>query len=137
MARTGSDPGAGEDASFGTLFGMGPIWQAQHPVPVFLDASRPSSAGELPDRTVVEEYLALFRASRFGLSFPVIDYVLFLETVDLTYQTVLTLKVVTAKSCVFAFLAIVSLFQTDWKSSPETDGEACARAAQNLMPTIL
>ncbi|TQN66759.1 putative transcriptional regulatory protein [Colletotrichum shisoi] len=131
---------AGEDASFHTLFGMGPIWQAQHPVPVFLDAPRPSSAGELPDRTVVEEYLALFRASRFGLSFPVIDYVLFLETVDLAYQTpqtVLTLEVVTAKSCVFAFFAIVSLFQTDWKSSPEIDGEACARAAQNLMPTIL
>ncbi|GKT42705.1 uncharacterized protein ColSpa_02886 [Colletotrichum spaethianum] len=131
---------AGEDASFQTLFGMGPLWHSQNPVPIFLDFPQSNSGGELPDRTVVEEYLARFRASQFGLSFPLIDFVLFSGTIDLAYrspQSALTLEVVTAKACVFAFFAVVSLFQREWKSTPEIDGEACAGAAQNLMATIL
>ncbi|OHE99408.1 fungal specific transcription factor [Colletotrichum orchidophilum] len=131
---------AGEDASFQTLFGMGPLWQTQHPVPIVIDFLEGSSSGELPDRTVVEEYLALFRASQFGLSFPVIDFVLFGETIELAYQPVhskATLEAVTAKACVFAFFAVVSLFQGEWNSTPEIDGAACAGAAQKLVSVIL
>ncbi|KAK1979593.1 fungal-specific transcription factor domain-containing protein [Colletotrichum cereale] len=131
---------AGEDASFQTLFAMGPLWHIQHPVPIVLNFPQQNSGGELPDRTVVDECLTRFRASNFGLSFPFIDYALFLNTIDLAYQPpqgALTLEVVTAKACVFAFFAVVSLFQAEWKWTPEIDGEACAGAAQNLMATIL
>ncbi|KAK0368188.1 fungal specific transcription factor [Colletotrichum limetticola] len=131
---------AGEDASFQTLFGMGPLWQTQHPVPIFIDFPEGNASGELPDRTVVEEYLALFRASQFGLSFPVIDFVLFQETIELAYEQAdgsPSLESVTAKACVFAFFAVVSLFQGEWNSTPEIDGEACAGAAQRLVAVIL
>lgn len=131
---------AGEDASFQTLFGMGPLWQTQHPVPIFIDFPEGNASGELPDRTVVEEYLALFRASQFGLSFPVIDFVLFQETIELAYEQSdgsPSLESVTAKACVFAFFAVVSLFQGEWNSTPEIDGEACAGAAQRLVAVIL
>ncbi|KAJ3938625.1 uncharacterized protein N0V96_011355 [Colletotrichum fioriniae] len=115
---------AGEDASFQTLF----------------DFPEGNASGELPDRTVVEEYLALFRASQFGLSFPVIDFVLFQETIELAYEQSdgsPSLESVTAKACVFAFFAVVSLFQGEWNSTPEIDGEACAGAAQRLVAVIL
>ncbi|KAK2015775.1 fungal-specific transcription factor domain-containing protein [Colletotrichum eremochloae] len=131
---------AGEDASFQTLFAMGPLWHIQHPDPLFLDFPQQNSGGGLPDRTVVDQCLTRFRASHFGLSFPLIDYVLFLDTVNLAYQApqgALTLEVITARSCVFAFFAIVSLFQSEWKSTPEIDGEACAGAAQKMMVTIM
>ncbi|OLN96419.1 putative transcriptional regulatory protein C530.05-like protein 1 [Colletotrichum chlorophyti] len=131
---------AGEDASFHTLFGMGPLWQTQHPAPILLGNSQVNLGGDLPDRSVVHEFLELFRASHFGLSFPLIDYVLFLETIETAYQPTpdaLSLEIVTARACVFAFFAIVSVFRVEWKSTPEIDGEACARAAQSLMATIL
>ncbi|KAK1994113.1 fungal-specific transcription factor domain-containing protein [Colletotrichum falcatum] len=131
---------AGEDASFQTLFAMGPLWHIHHPDPVFLNFSQQNSSEGLPDRPVVDECLARFQASNFGLSFPLIDYVLFLDTIDLAYQPpqgALTLEVVTAKACVFAFFAVASLFQSEWKSMPEIDGQACAGAAQNLMPVIM
>ncbi|KAK1572870.1 fungal-specific transcription factor domain-containing protein [Colletotrichum navitas] len=131
---------AGEDASFQALFAMGPLWQTQHSVPIFLDFPQQNSGGGLPDRTVVEEFLAHFRTSHFFLTFPLIDHVLFLDTIDLAYhppQGASTLQVVTAKACVFAFLAIVSLFQSEWKSTPEIDGEACVAAAQSLMATFM
>ncbi|KAL0937299.1 fungal specific transcription factor [Colletotrichum truncatum] len=130
----------GEDASIQTLFALGPLWQTQHPVPIHLGAYLHSNSGrELPDRTVVEEYLALFRASHFGLFFPLIDHTLFLETIELAFQPSETpsLETITAKACVFAFFAVLSLFQVQWKSTPEIDGEACAGAAQNLIPIIL
>ncbi|KDN71802.1 putative fungal specific transcription factor domain-containing protein [Colletotrichum sublineola] len=132
---------AGEDASFQTLFAMGPLWHIQHPdPPLFLDFPQQNSGGGLPDRTVVDQCLTRFRTSHFGLSFPIIDHVLFLDTVNLAYQApqgALTLEVITARSCVFAFFAIVSLFQSEWKSTPEIDGEACAGAAQKMMVTIM
>ncbi|KAF9875054.1 C6 transcription factor [Colletotrichum karsti] len=132
---------AGEDASIQTLFALGPLWQTQHPVPILLNGFPQSGpGGELPDRATVQEYLALFSASHFALSFPVIDHVLFQETIDVAYQPYEgspSLEVVTAKAQVFAFFAVVSLFQEDWKSSPEIDGEACAGAAQSLLAMIL
>ncbi|KAF6823045.1 fungal specific transcription factor [Colletotrichum musicola] len=131
---------AGEDASFQTLFALGPLWQTQHPVPILLGFPQSNAGGELPDRTVVEEYLALFRVSHFGLSFPLIDHALFLEVIDRAYQPhdgSPGLEIITAKACVFAFFAVVSLFQVEWKSSPEIDGEACAGAAQSLLAMVL
>ncbi|KAH0430332.1 C6 transcription factor [Colletotrichum camelliae] len=130
----------GEDASINTLFALGPLWQTQHPVPILLGFPQTNTGGELPNRVTVEEYLALFRASHFGLSFPLIDHALFMETIDLAYSSTddsPSLEVVTAKACVFSFFAVVSLFQDEWKSVPEIDGEACAGAAQSLLAMIL
>ncbi|KAK2048334.1 fungal-specific transcription factor domain-containing protein [Colletotrichum somersetense] len=131
---------AGDDASFQTLFAMGTLWHIQHPDPIFLDFPRQNPGRGLPDRAVVNECLARFRTSHFCLAFPLIDTVLFLDTIDLAYQSpqgALTLEAVTAKSCVFAFLAVVSLFQSEWDTMPEIDGEACVVAAQNLMATVM
>ncbi|KAI8292754.1 Fusaridione A cluster transcription factor fsdR [Colletotrichum sp. SAR11_240] len=130
----------GEDASINTLFALGPLWQTQHPVPILLGFPQTNTGGELPNRVTVEEYLALFRASHFGLSFPLIDHFLFIETIELAYSSTdgsPSLEVVTAKACVFSFFAVVSLFQDEWKSVPEIDGEACAGAAQSLLAMIL
>lgn len=131
---------AGEDASFQTLFAMGPLWQTQHPVPILLGLPQLHTGGELPDRIVLEEYLSLFQASHFGISFPLIDFVLFHETIDLAYQPsqeTPSLEAVTARACVFAFFAVLSLFQAEWNSTPEIDGEACVGAAQSLVAMIL
>ncbi|KAK2033708.1 fungal-specific transcription factor domain-containing protein [Colletotrichum zoysiae] len=131
---------AGDDASFQTLFAMGPLWHIQHPDPIFLHFPRQNPGRGLPDRAVVDEYLARFRAYHFCLAFPIIDTVLFVDTIDLAYQSLQgasTLEAVTAKSCVFAFLAVVSLFQSEWDTTPEIDGEACVVAAQDLMATVM
>ncbi|TDZ30776.1 putative transcriptional regulatory protein [Colletotrichum spinosum] len=131
---------AGEDASINTLLALGPLWQTQHPAPTLLPGFPVlTTGGELPDRAVVEECLSLFSASHFGLAFPVIDHALFLDTIEVAYRPTdgKSIEVVAAKGCVFAFFAIVSLFQQQWKSSPEIDGQACVMAAQSLLVMIL
>ncbi|KAG7038518.1 fungal specific transcription factor [Colletotrichum scovillei] len=89
---------------------------------------------ELPARHVVEDYLQMFRATPFRLVFPIVDGVLFQETVSQAYDPQHAANPA-AQACVFSFLAIIT--HTQW--SPRNmaviiDSEACVWQAQRLMP---
>ncbi|KAI3543709.1 fungal specific transcription factor domain-containing protein [Colletotrichum filicis] len=89
---------------------------------------------ELPARHVVEDYLQMFRATPFRLVFPIVDGVLFQETISLAYDSHHAANPA-AQACVFSFLAIIT--HTQW--SPRNmaviiDSEACVWQAQRLMP---
>lgn len=89
---------------------------------------------ELPARHVVEDYLQMFRAVPFRLVFPIVDGVLFQETVSQAYDPQHAANT-TAQACVFSFLAIIT--HTQWSprnTAVVIDSEACVWQAQRLMP---
>ncbi|UNI23910.1 hypothetical protein JDV02_009701 [Purpureocillium takamizusanense] len=95
---------------------------------------------ELPSRWVVQSLLDEFLASDFSLVFPLVDRVLFEETVKLAYsgqQQPLVCEYVGAKACVFAFVSMASSNFPDMKSATHVDPEACAKEAQILLADFL
>ncbi|KXH45085.1 fungal specific transcription factor domain-containing protein [Colletotrichum simmondsii] len=89
---------------------------------------------ELPARHVVEDYLQMFRATPFRLVFPIVDGVLFQETVSQAYDPQHAANTA-AQACVFSFLAIIT--HTQWSprnTAVVIDSEACVWQAQRLMP---
>ncbi|ORY72148.1 uncharacterized protein BCR38DRAFT_331904 [Pseudomassariella vexata] len=130
--RTGTSP------AFSTLCALGPPWQNQQHVQQALLSS--ASSLELPDRHIVDEYFAVFRSSPFRLVFPVVDIVLFRDTIELAYEPCeghLSAEPIIAKACVFSFLAIMTLLEATAESTAKVNSDACAAKAQFLMPQIV
>ncbi|KAL1962343.1 hypothetical protein VTN77DRAFT_9756 [Rasamsonia byssochlamydoides] len=132
----------GERATFEKLCAFGPPWQNQHR---FYTASIPAEfhrlqgSVQLPDRKIVEEYLSTYRSSIFRLVFPFIDPILFQETLRLAYeprQAPMSVGSASAKSCVYAFLAVASLFNLDG-ATQLVDSEACSVKAQCFTPQLV
>lgn len=103
----------------------------QHPVVDF----------SLPDRQVVNEYLHFFRTSFFKLEFPVVDPLLFHETVDIAYQSFEgpePPEAVCAKACVFAFLSVISLLGNDRQTTfSPVDGDTFGTKTEYFLPLLL
>ncbi|KAH6888188.1 fungal-specific transcription factor domain-containing protein [Thelonectria olida] len=101
-----------------------------------------SSTGELytlPPRAVVEQVTEAFLRSSFRLVFPVIDRVLFEETVNFAYEECdgqPSLNRISAKGCVLAFVSIMCLFQNALDNVPPVDGDACAVKAHYLLSDV-
>ncbi|KAK4662447.1 hypothetical protein QC763_611640 [Podospora pseudopauciseta] len=94
----------------------------------------------LPDRAVTERYLAFFGTSHFRLVFPVLDTVLFEETIDTAYGlgSPGPHELLVAKTCVFAFLCMVTLFVgSESPVVPPIEGDVMAAKAQHLLPAAL
>ncbi|KAH6976596.1 hypothetical protein EDB80DRAFT_757568 [Ilyonectria destructans] len=67
----------------------------------------------MSDRSITERLLRDFKGSVFGLVFPVIDQVLFIDTLDLAYQPNdgrITVERITSTACVLAFLSVAFFF---------------------------
>ncbi|KAK0614905.1 hypothetical protein B0T17DRAFT_592780 [Bombardia bombarda] len=144
----------GEEVAFPAIWGRTPPWQAQYRAHSFLlPASGSTSAAEagslnqavvdmsLPDRWLVEDYLRFFRSSHFRLEFPVVDTIMFQNTINIAYepcQSSPSPDSITAKASIFAFLACMSLFEGDRRPpGPSVDGAIFAIKAQHLFPILL
>ncbi|KAG6067789.1 hypothetical protein E4U16_005486 [Claviceps sp. LM84 group G4] len=93
----------------------------------------------LPEKRILESLVAEFAASEFSLVFPLINRVLFEETVRLAYtedDAEPLLGRLAARACVLAFASLTSYH---FPASPATagiDGEVCAKAAQLIIADI-
>ncbi|GKZ23931.1 hypothetical protein AbraCBS73388_010536 [Aspergillus brasiliensis] len=105
----------------------------------------PESAFELPDRAVIDAYFRLFCLSFVRRIFPVVDPVLFKETIETVYQqprTRLPYGKVSHKACVLAFAAFISLvpppeFEHEVRKLTPLNSEAYFTRAQCLVPQVL
>lgn len=94
----------------------------------------------LPSRAVVEEYLSLFRSSHLKLEFPVVDSVMFQDTIQLAYGSFTgnaSQDSSIARACIFAFLSVMALFDgRRLPVTPRVDGDACAMKARHLLSPV-
>ncbi|KAG5993089.1 hypothetical protein E4U43_003589 [Claviceps pusilla] len=94
----------------------------------------------LPEKWIVESLVGEFSASDFSLVFPLIDPLLFEETVRLAYvadDAEPTLECMTARACVLAFASLSSSHFPASKAAAHIDGDFCAKAAQSFIAEII
>lgn len=136
-ARTGQEP------SLHKLYNSGRPWQAQHrSVPSLFVGDFTQSTPDLglPCRKSVERFVSLVFRSRFNHLFPIIDEVLFRHFLDSAYADIEASPSpdsIGASCCLFSFMSLVSLIQTEWGSAPGVDGKAYLAKAHCLMPQLL
>lgn len=94
-----------------------------------------SSKIQLPKRWVVQLLFEEYSNSDLILVFPVVDIVLFKDTIALAYSTNHHAQrdQLAAKACVYAFLAIAGNHCPSSKATAFFDCNACAKAAQYLL----
>ncbi|KAF4438880.1 hypothetical protein F53441_12701 [Fusarium austroafricanum] len=94
---------------------------------------------DLPERSVTERIFESFIQSTFSLVFPVVDRVLFKDTIELAYQPHTdespSLEQLSAKVGVMAFVSITALFQES-KEMPYVDTELYAMKARYLLTNV-
>ncbi|GFG16091.1 C6 zinc finger domain protein [Aspergillus udagawae] len=127
---------AGESINFDKLFSLELHWLK--PLRSYTDPGRfPPPRPELPSRVNVERYVQVYVSSSQSLVFPVISRSLFEKTLDLTYSAVCSAGSASAKSCVYAFLSLVSLFGLDDNIHGAMDCQSYASAAQSFVTPVI
>jgi hypothetical protein len=89
----------------------------------------------LPSEHVVQECLAFFRSSHLKLEFPIVDPIMFHDTISLAYGQnpgASPSQMHIAKASVFAFLSIISFFEGEWRPLA-VDGDSYALKARHLL----
>jgi hypothetical protein len=133
----------GERAKFEKFCAFGPPWQRHRHF--YLDSALSSDlthsqpSGNLPDRALVENYLAVYRTSIIRLVFPFLDPVLFQETLTMAYEPSQGIKLYSisnAKASVLAFLSLVSALNLDEENPLLMDAQACAVQSQLFSPQL-
>lgn len=94
---------------------------------------------DLPEKCIVHALLNAYLASDFRLVFPMLDGVLFEDTIRLAYREDpgLALEKRSAKACVFAFFSMVSPRYLECEAALLVNGDACAAEAQVLLSDVL
>ncbi|KAF5674969.1 Mut3p-like transcriptional activator [Fusarium heterosporum] len=96
---------------------------------------------ELPERSIVERIFDVFVHSTLSLGFPVIDKVLFKDTIALAYESntteLISLEAISAKVCVLAFASSIYRFNNALGGMPYIDADLYARRARYLLTDIL
>ncbi|KAG4258696.1 hypothetical protein FPRO06_08102 [Fusarium proliferatum] len=96
---------------------------------------------ELPDRSITEKAFDAFIHSSFSLVFPIVERVLFKDTIELAYQPYTgdgpSLEHLSAKVGVLAFLSTIVLFHDTFAASPSIDTDLCATKARYLLTDVL
>lgn len=131
----------GEDSNFDILQGFGPLWQNNRHSNganlLSIGINSGSLSVELPDRAALEFFLAGFANSKLRSVFPVLDPVLFQDTLNMAYsplQVSERAKVLMARAAVFGFLALVSVFDGErYKRSLKMSPEECASTSWHLV----
>ncbi|EGR46512.1 N-terminal fungal transcription regulatory domain-containing protein [Trichoderma reesei QM6a] len=97
------------------------------------DKPAPAMATSLPDRSLVQAWLASLPGSSFQILFPALDKVLFEETIETAYcdrHPLLHPDVLSARACLWATLAVVALLRKSGRFSSLVSREMCAERAQ-------
>lgn len=90
-----------------------------------------------PTRATVKEYILAYSSSFQSLVFPVVSRPILEKTLDLAYNPVPSSGSASAKSCMYAFLAIVSLFGFEDRTQDAMDYRSYALAAQTFMTPVM
>lgn len=91
---------------------------------------------DIPDMDFVYSYIKLYQRSALCYAFPVIDVLLFDETIRRAYQRpqpVQSAKVDSAHACIFAFVGLVSSFNLERSTLSTIDVLKYAAEAQRLL----
>ncbi|RAK81355.1 uncharacterized protein BO72DRAFT_444417 [Aspergillus fijiensis CBS 313.89] len=131
----------GEDKRFNSLWPSQPQRPTPQPFSSFSHALHGyAGVPDLPDRSIVDQYVQQYFSSFIRFIFPLIDSLLFKETVDLAYspcQGPPPVEIISAKMCVMAFLALMSMILRPQDNLPAVDADVYAVKAQNLLPQIM
>ena len=125
-------------------------WEMEHvPPPLLLTTPPAKNMFELPDRSVVQDHFEYFCRSVGKSVFPVVDDVLFAETIEVAYQQPQSEACsghASIRACIFGFLAFVSALSTcdhcpeeaqRTTLSSRVDPETFNVKAQLLLPLVL
>ncbi|KAK3684132.1 fungal-specific transcription factor domain-containing protein [Podospora appendiculata] len=106
-------------------------------LPIYGIAQQPGSVSlSLPERTVIDEGLRFFHNSPLKLEFPMIDSVLFQQTINTAYDSSQG-PVSLSAACIFSFLAVLSLFSGHGCSAAHrADGHEYSRRAQAVLTLL-
>ncbi|OJJ37887.1 hypothetical protein ASPWEDRAFT_50899 [Aspergillus wentii DTO 134E9] len=94
-------------------------------------------APDLPSQNILEMYVMRYTSAFQSLVCPVISKSLFMETLDLAYGPFHVFGYTSAKSCVYAFLSLVTLFGFDDDAYQAVDCGSYTSAAHRLVPDII
>lgn len=126
----------GESINFDKLFSLELHWLK--PLRSSTDPEGfPLPRPELPSRSNVERYVQVYGSSFQSLVFPVISRSIFGKTLDLAYSPVCPSGSASAKSCVYAFLSLVSLFGFDDAIHGAMDCQSYGSAAQSFVTPVI
>lgn len=126
----------GESVNFDKLFSMELRWLK--PLRSYTVPGADAPAGpRLPSRVNVEKYVQIYGSSSQGLVFPVISQPVFGKTLDLAYSHLQLPGSNSAKSCVYAFLALISLFGMDDNIHGAMDCQSYASVAQSFQIPVI
>ncbi|CAI7645466.1 unnamed protein product [Penicillium pancosmium] len=93
---------------------------------------------QLPDRGVIEAYLASFQSSAQRQIFPLVKDSLFIDTIRRAYRRPQHPSgSLDAVSCVYAFAGFVTAINLRDNTLPAIKGSGCAKEAQNLLSQVL
>ncbi|KID82904.1 Transcription factor, fungi [Metarhizium guizhouense ARSEF 977] len=109
-------------------------------VPTFVSVQAQVKQPGLPDKWILHSLVSTFTNSEFSLAFPLINPVLFEETIRLAYspdEMEPPLERVTAKACVLAFVSLASSHCPNANGVSYVDMDSCARDAQILLSDII
>lgn len=117
-----------------------PLWQRERNRRPLTRLNSLNTTWELPNRSMVEAYYAIFISSALRCVFPIVDDSSFEGIVDRAYdsrQDPQSPDVIRAKACVLSFTAVLIHFQGKLDTTQVVDGEQCATRARALMTHVL
>jgi hypothetical protein len=115
-------------------------FQVPGAMPTTKASNCPPESPSLPCRETTLSILDAYLGSTFKLVFPLIDDLLFAETVTLAYSSPdgpATIEHLISKCCVLAFLSMTDLFRTTADEFPDVKTDACAHEARHILTSIL
>lgn len=137
----------GQSIAFEKLSPARPPWEKQRALnsSALLMSLQTQNPFELPSQSVVDIYFDLYRSALMRLIFPVLDFVLFQETIKAAYQPQSSSRFyrpASARACIFSFIALASILHPPGLNQtpshvPPVDSEAFAIKAQCLLPQVL
>ncbi|KAL2816936.1 C6 zinc finger domain protein [Aspergillus granulosus] len=126
----------GESVNFDKVFSLELRWLK--PLRSYTNpGGYPSTCPQLPSRVNVERYVQIYGLSSQSLVFPVISRSIFNKTLDLAYSHIQSPGSTSAKSCVYAFLSLISLFGLDDSIRGAIDCQSYASAAQSFVIPVI
>ncbi|OJJ43950.1 hypothetical protein ASPZODRAFT_135352 [Penicilliopsis zonata CBS 506.65] len=134
----------GQSTAFANLSAVQFPWGKQRSLGVnmLLQEMKAPDPFELPDKSLVTDYFRLYSSSQMRVIFPVVDRVLFAQTIETAYSS--GLERPGLRASIFAFLAFASVVCDEdpclkdlYPQRPALDSEPYAIKAQWLVPFIL